>query len=92
MPAQSLRDAHRGRVCVRAFIGVNVCSCMWTTSIVLCSEKTIPTYLVRDHGSPKKNLSGSSRRGHLTLPAPERSQRLQSRKLRYCSDDSNKGI
>ena len=28
MPAQSLRDAQRGRVCVYAFIGVSVCACI----------------------------------------------------------------
>jgi hypothetical protein len=27
-PAQSFGGAHRGRVCVRAFIGVSVCACM----------------------------------------------------------------
>ena len=27
-PAQSFGGAHRGRVCVRAFIGVSVCTCM----------------------------------------------------------------
>jgi hypothetical protein len=27
-PTQSFRDAHRGRICVRVFIGVNICTCM----------------------------------------------------------------
>jgi hypothetical protein len=27
-PAQSFEGARRGRVCVRAFIGVSVCACM----------------------------------------------------------------
>jgi hypothetical protein len=33
-PAQSFRGAHRGRVCVRVFLGVSVRTCM---SICVCT-------------------------------------------------------
>jgi hypothetical protein len=33
-PAQSFEDAHRGRVCVRVFIGVSARTCM---SICVCT-------------------------------------------------------
>ena len=36
MPAQSLGGAHRGRVCVCAFIGVSVCAYIWALASVLC--------------------------------------------------------
>jgi hypothetical protein len=41
MPAQYLDGAHRGRVCVRAFVGVSSCACMWASAIVVCSKKIL---------------------------------------------------
>ena len=39
MPAQSLKCAHTGRVCVCAFIGVSICVYIWALAFVLCSKK-----------------------------------------------------
>ena len=43
-PAQSFGGAHRGRVCVRAFIGVSVCTCTWASTFVLCFAKNNSYY------------------------------------------------
>jgi hypothetical protein len=40
-PAKSFGGAHRGRVCVRVFIGMNACTCM---NICICT-----IFLKNDH-------------------------------------------
>ena len=43
MSAQSLGGAHRGRVCVYAFIGVSVCVCIWALlSVLMLKKETVP--------------------------------------------------
>jgi hypothetical protein len=39
LPAQSFEGAHRGRVCVCAFIGMSAYACMWALALHLVSQK-----------------------------------------------------
>jgi hypothetical protein len=44
-PTQFLGGAHRGRVCVRAFIGVSVRSCLWASASIIGSDKKSFTFV-----------------------------------------------
>jgi hypothetical protein len=54
-PAQSFRGAHRGRVCVRVFIGVSARTCMNICTVFLKKKNkvhyTIPCQLVNKKNS-----------------------------------------
>jgi hypothetical protein len=49
-PAQSFSDAHRGRICVRVFIGVSVRACV-VVYVVLCKsqKKTRDMHVLKKH-------------------------------------------
>jgi hypothetical protein len=55
LPAQSFRDAHKGSVCVHAFIGVSVCERL--RLYYVSQKKSFGVLFITVHGQENLNLS-----------------------------------